>query len=97
MGLPQKMSFNPDPNKQAQGVTFTRKSKIMRHPSVLFNNTEISQSISQKHLRLSFKKYLTKMGAKVKKTIALLRMIQHILPRQALITIYKAFTRPYLD
>ena len=37
------------------------------------------------------------MGAKVSRTIALLRKFQHILPRHALITIYKSFIRPYLD
>ena len=37
------------------------------------------------------------MGAKVSRTIALLRKLQHVLPRQALITIYKSFICPYLD
>ena len=37
------------------------------------------------------------MGAKVSRTIALLRKLQHVLPRQALITIYKSSIRPYLD
>ena len=37
------------------------------------------------------------MGAKVSRTIALLRKLQHVLPRQALITIYKSFNCPYLD
>ena len=35
------------------------------------------------------------MRAKVSRTIALLRKLQHVLPRQALITIYKSFI--YLD
>ena len=37
------------------------------------------------------------MGAKVSRTIALLRKLQHILPRHALITIYKYFILPYLN
>ena len=37
------------------------------------------------------------MRAKVSRTIALLRKLQHVLPRYALITIYKSFIRPYLD
>ena len=36
------------------------------------------------------------MGAKVSRTIALLRKLQHVLPRQALITIDKYFICPYL-
>ena len=97
------MSFNLDPNKQAQEVIFTRKSKNMHHPPLIFNNSKIFQSITQKHLqlifdnRLSFEEYFTAMGAKVSRTIALLRKLQHILPRQALITIYKSFIPPYLD
>ena len=37
------------------------------------------------------------MGAKLSRTIVLLRKLQHILPSHALITIYKSFIRPYLD
>ena len=98
-----KMSFNPDPNKQAQEVIFTRKSKNMRHPPLIFNKSKVFQSTTQKHLglildnRLSFEEYLTAMGAKGSRTIALLHKLQHVLSRQALITIYKSFIHPYLD
>ena len=47
-----KMSFNPDPNKQAQEVIFTRKSKNMRHPPLIFNKSKVFQSTTQKHLGL---------------------------------------------
>ena len=33
-----KMSFNPDPSKQAQEVTFSRKIQKTCHPSIYFNN-----------------------------------------------------------
>ena len=98
-----KMSFNPDPNKQAQEVIFSRKLKNIRHPPLIFNKSKLFQSKTQKHLgllldnRLSFEEYLIAMGAKVSRTIALLHKLQHLLPRQALITIYKSFIRPYLD
>ena len=97
------MNFNPNPNKQAQEVTFTRKSKNMLHAPLIFKKSKIFQSTTQKHLglildnRLSFEEYLTAMGAKVSRTIALLRKLQHFLPRQALITIYKSYIHPYLD
>ena len=39
-----KINFNPDPNKQAQGVIFTRKSSDIRHPPLIFNNTKVFQS-----------------------------------------------------
>ena len=35
--------------------------------------------------------------SKTNKTIGLLRKLQGLLPRQALITIYKVFVRPHLD
>ena len=37
--LQWKLSFNPDPNKQAREVIFTRKSKNMRHPPLIFNKS----------------------------------------------------------
>ena len=39
-----KMSFNPDPNKQAQEVIFSRKLNKPNHPSLNFNNTVVIQS-----------------------------------------------------
>ena len=96
------MSFNLDPNKQAQEVIFTRISKNMRHPPLIFNKLKVFQSTTQKHLglildnRLSFEECLTAMGAKVTRTITLLHKLQHILPRHALVTMYKSFIHPYL-
>ena len=37
------------------------------------------------------------MSNKISKTIGLLRKLQNILPRPALLTIYKCFIRPHLD
>ena len=61
-----KWVFYPDPNKQAQEDIFRRSWKI-------------SQSTPKKHLglafdsRLLFEEYLMEMGAKIRKTIVLLR------------------------
>ena len=44
-----KMSFNPDPNKQAQEVLFSRKIQKSSQPSLIFNNNIVTQSITQKH------------------------------------------------
>ena len=46
-----KMSFNPDPSKQAQEVIFSRKLKKVAHPSLVFNNANVCQCKSQKHLQ----------------------------------------------
>ena len=63
----------------------------------------LSQRTSQKHLgvildaSLSFHKHLISVQSKTNKTIGLPHKLQNTLPRQALITIYKAFARPHLD
>ena len=46
---PWKMSFDPDPSKQAQDVIFSRKTKKEYHPPLAFNNT-VSKTNSQEHL-----------------------------------------------
>ena len=37
-----KMNFNPDPTKQAQKVIFSRKTKKLPHPPVVFNNANVT-------------------------------------------------------
>ena len=99
------MSFNPDPKKHAQEVIFSRKLKKICHPPLRFKNNKVSQASSQKHLGLKldnrltrlFDKHLTNVSNKISKTIGLLRKLQNILPRPALLIIYKCFIRPYLD
>ena len=68
-----KMSFNPDPNKQAQEVIL-KKLKIICHPTIHFSNNNVSQASSQNHLgltldnRLTFDKHLTSVSNKISKT-----------------------------
>ena len=89
----RKMSFNPDPKKQAQEVIFSRKPKAISHPSLVFNNDNIIQVTSQKHLgiildtRLSFEKHLETVLCKINKTIGLKLKLQNLLPSTALITL----------
>ena len=97
------MSFNPDVNKQAQEVIYSRKIKSNIHPLLVFNNNIVSQANSQKHLgitldfKLTFQEQLLNVIKKVNKTIGLLSKLKNLLPRTTLITIYKAFIRPHLD
>ena len=95
-----KMSFNPSPKKQVQEVIFSRKSKATSHPPLVFNNDNVMQAASHEHLgiildtRLSFEKHLETVLCKINKTIGLYKTIgklQNLLPRSALITLYKAF------
>ena len=98
-----KMSFNPDLNKQAQQVILSRRLKKVCHPPLRFNNNNVSQVSSQKHLRLildnrlTIDEHLPNVSNKISKTIGLLQKLQNILPRPALLTIYKCFIRPHLD
>ena len=98
-----KMSFNPDPSKQAQEVIFSRKHQKISHPSIYFNNNPIESVSSQKHLgmildtKLNFQEHVKNILTKVNKTIGLLRKLQNILPRESSLTIFKSFVRPHLD
>ena len=76
----------------------------MLHPPPVFNNNNNAiQTTSQKHIdiileiRLSFEKYLETVHCKINKTIGLIRKLQNLLPKSALITLHKAFVRPHLD
>ena len=98
-----KMNFNTDPSKQAQEVLFSRKLQKVLHPNLFFNNSDVSQTNSQKHLgvvldcKLTFHDHLDKVFTKVRKTIGLLPKVNSILPRAALVTIFKTFVRPHVD
>ena len=95
-----KMSFNPDPSKLKKFYLVEKQKSI---PSSLAFNNNKSDTNSQKHLgvfldnRLSFKDHLTMILNKVNETIGLLHKLQNILPRSALLTIYKTFIRPHFD
>ena len=45
-----KTNFNPDPTKQGHEVIFSSKEIEIYHTALVFNNTNVSQSSSQKHL-----------------------------------------------
>ena len=41
------MSFNPDPNKQATEVVFSRKRIPMIQPPILFNDSPVTGALAQ--------------------------------------------------
>ena len=47
-----KMSFNPDPSKQAQEGIFSRKCTKEDHPPIYFNDIPVTQTTIQKHIGL---------------------------------------------
>ena len=98
-----KMSFNPDPSKQAQEVIFSRKCTKEDHPPIYFNDIPVTQTTVQKHIglyldeKLNYNTHIKEKLSKVYKGIGLLRNLSNKLPRPALVTVYKAFIRPHLD
>ena len=75
----------------------------MPHPTLLFSNIPLSNSLFQKHLgltldiKLNFSEHIKSITRKISKTLGLLRKFQQILPRSSLLTIYKTFIRSQLD
>ena len=82
-----KMRFNPEPNKQAQEVIFSRKINKIDHPPLYFNQNLVKSSSTHKHLgmvldtRLDFNLHLENVQNKVNKTIGLLGKLENTLPR----------------
>ena len=98
-----KMSFNPDPFKQAQQVLFSNKAKKANHPNITFNGNTMQKSAIQKHLglildeKLTFNDHITSKLTTANKLTSTLRKLYHYMPRDSPVTIYKSFIRPHLD
>ena len=81
-----KMSFNPDPNKQATEVLFSRKVNSDDHPKLTFNGNQVQRCSSQKHLglisdnKLDFNKHLDEKINKCNKIIGTMKNSPHRFP-----------------
>ena len=97
------MYFNPDSLKQATEMIFSKKRSIVNHPYLYFNGTQISRVSSQKHLgmildeKLTFNDHISQKLSKASEGVGILRKLFYLIPRTALLTIYKSFVRPHLD
>ena len=73
-----KMSFNPEPSKQAQDVIFTRKLQKKKLPPLYFNDSSVKETCTQKHLgilldfRFDFQEHWKSLLKKVNETVTLL-------------------------
>ena len=80
------MIFNPDLSKQTQEVTFSGKIKSsinlsnqLIHPTLLFNNIPLTNTLFQKHLsltldiKLNFWEHIRSITKKISRTMGLLR------------------------
>ena len=97
------MFNNPDANKPAQEVLFSRKKKTQNHPNRTLNNIQVERVSKQKHLgmiveeKLNFKEHIDSIILQMNRGIAVLKKLRYSLPRKSLITIYKALLRPLYD
>ena len=98
-----RMSFNPDPQKQAVELLFSRKRNEIDHPVILFNNIPVKKVNEHKHLgiildsKLSFSAHIKCAISKTRKGIGLLKYLSKYLPRHTLSELYKLYVRPHLD
>ena len=98
-----RMSFNPDLQKQAVDLTFSRKKIEIDHPAILFNNIPVKKVSEHKHLgiildsKLSFSAHIKSAISKSRKGIGLLKYLSKYLPRHTLDELYKLYVRPHLD
>ena len=97
------MQFNPDPNKQANEVIFSQKSKVHFYPPLTFNNNDVNKCHHQKHLgiildsKLDFDIHVENKIRKCYKIIGIIKRPSVSVPRKTLFTICKFFIRPHLD
>ena len=95
------MIFNPDFNKPAQEIIFSRKKQSHSDQTISLNNIQVEIAFYQKHLgilldeKLDFKQHV--LFLKLIKVYLYKKIFFHSLPRKSLITIYKVFLRPLID
>ena len=98
-----RMSFNPDPSKQAVEVIFSKKRCPRNHPPIFFKNAPVKSVREQKHLgvildsKLSFASHVKSVISKCRQGIGMLKFLSKYLPRHTLNDMYKHYIRPHLD
>ena len=97
----RKMSFNPDPSKQAKEMVFLKNIVLPSFPFLCLIIIIISSTDSHNHLgmildsKLSFINHLKENISVANNGIGIIRRLYNFLPRFTLI--YKAYVRPHLD
>ena len=98
-----RMSFNPDPQKQAVELIPSTKRHETDHPMLFFNGTPVVKVQEHKHLRVilnrkfSFSAHIKTAICKTSKGIGLLKYLSSYLLRHSLNELYKLYVRPFLD
>ena len=98
-----RMSFNPDPQKQAAELLFSMKRIVIDHPVVLFNDIPMEKVNERKHLEIileskySLSAHIKSAISKTRKGIGLRKYLSQYLPRHTLNELYKLHVRPHLE
>ena len=80
-----RMSFNPDPLKQAVELISPTEKTEVDHPAILFNNVPVKKVDEHKHLgivldsKLSFSAHIRAAISKTRKGIGLLKSEDRVL------------------
>ena len=98
-----KMSFNPDPAKQAEQVIFSTKVFKAEHPTIYFYGTEVETVPHHKHIglildeTLNFAEHIKEAIIKARRGIGIIRFLSKYVYRDVLDQMYKLYVRPDLD
>ena len=98
-----KTQFNPDKNKQAILVIFSKKNDTPVHPSLFFNGSEVVIKAEHRHLgmildsKLTFLSHIKEAIVKARRGIGIICFLSKYLARDVLDQIYKLYVRPHLD
>ena len=98
-----KMSFNPDPTKQAEQVIFSSKSIRAVHPPICFNNSAVATVLHHKHIGLvldesiTFAEHIKEVVIKASRGIGIIRFMARYMHRDVLDQMYELYVRPHLD
>ena len=92
-----KMSFNPDPAKQAEQVIFSTKVSKVEHPAIYFcgpHHKHIGLILDQ---TLNFAEHIKKAIIKARRGFGIIRFLSKYVHRDVLDQMYKLYVRPHLD
>ena len=98
-----KMSFNPEPTKQAIETLFSHKRTGYNHPPLYFNGCRILKKKFHRHLgltldsKLAFTEHINDKIKIANRFIGVLKYLSKYLPLKTLDQMYKMFIRPHLD
>ena len=81
-----------DPSKEAQEIILMRKLQTLDYPPLYFNSSSVKQTFTQKHLGM-----LLDFKLDFQEHCGSLLKFQNILPRRALLTIYRYFVGTHLN